>query len=198
MRRRAPRRRRRPSPPARGAVTHLFNAMSQLSSRAPGLVGAALADPHDRLRPHRRRPSRPRHGDARRFQRQGGRGNRARLRRDAARRRRPAGLRAAGTAHDADGSAPDRRRRHARRRGDHDARRRALRRRAGSTCRSPTRCGWRLRPRRGCCGSTTASGGWRRGFAPTSSISPTISTSPASGSAAAETTRSSDKIAPLA
>jgi N-acetylglucosamine-6-phosphate deacetylase len=26
------------------AVTHLFNAMSQLSSRAPGLVGAALAD----------------------------------------------------------------------------------------------------------------------------------------------------------
>jgi N-acetylglucosamine-6-phosphate deacetylase len=28
------------------AVTHLFNAMSQLSSRAPGLVGAALADPH--------------------------------------------------------------------------------------------------------------------------------------------------------
>ncbi len=28
------------------AVTHLFNAMSQLASRAPGLVGAALADPH--------------------------------------------------------------------------------------------------------------------------------------------------------
>ncbi len=28
------------------AVTHLFNAMSQLSSRAPGLVGAALADPN--------------------------------------------------------------------------------------------------------------------------------------------------------
>ncbi|MGD0643045.1 MAG: N-acetylglucosamine-6-phosphate deacetylase [Roseiarcus sp.] len=28
------------------AVTHLFNAMTQLSSRAPGLVGAALADPH--------------------------------------------------------------------------------------------------------------------------------------------------------
>jgi N-acetylglucosamine-6-phosphate deacetylase len=28
------------------AVTHLYNAMSQLSSRAPGLVGAALADPH--------------------------------------------------------------------------------------------------------------------------------------------------------
>lgn len=28
------------------AVTHLFNAMSQLGSRAPGLVGAALADPH--------------------------------------------------------------------------------------------------------------------------------------------------------
>jgi N-acetylglucosamine-6-phosphate deacetylase len=27
------------------AVTHLFNAMSQLGSRAPGLVGAALADP---------------------------------------------------------------------------------------------------------------------------------------------------------
>ncbi len=27
------------------AATHLFNAMSQLSSRAPGLVGAALADP---------------------------------------------------------------------------------------------------------------------------------------------------------
>ncbi len=27
------------------AVTHLFNAMSQLSSRAPGVVGAALADP---------------------------------------------------------------------------------------------------------------------------------------------------------
>jgi len=28
------------------AVTHLYNAMSQLSSRAPGVVGAALADPH--------------------------------------------------------------------------------------------------------------------------------------------------------
>ena len=27
------------------AVTHLFNAMTQLTSRAPGLVGAALADP---------------------------------------------------------------------------------------------------------------------------------------------------------
>ena len=27
------------------AVTHLYNAMSQLSSRAPGVVGAALADP---------------------------------------------------------------------------------------------------------------------------------------------------------
>ncbi len=27
------------------AVTHLFNAMSQLGSRAPGVVGAALADP---------------------------------------------------------------------------------------------------------------------------------------------------------
>jgi N-acetylglucosamine-6-phosphate deacetylase len=27
------------------AVTHLFNAMSQLNSRAPGVVGAALADP---------------------------------------------------------------------------------------------------------------------------------------------------------
>jgi N-acetylglucosamine-6-phosphate deacetylase len=27
------------------AATHLFNAMTQLSSRAPGLVGAALADP---------------------------------------------------------------------------------------------------------------------------------------------------------
>ena len=27
------------------AATHLFNAMSQLSSRAPGVVGAALADP---------------------------------------------------------------------------------------------------------------------------------------------------------
>jgi N-acetylglucosamine-6-phosphate deacetylase len=27
------------------AVTHLYNAMSQLGSRAPGLVGAALADP---------------------------------------------------------------------------------------------------------------------------------------------------------
>ena len=27
------------------AVTHLFNAMSQLGSRTPGLVGAALADP---------------------------------------------------------------------------------------------------------------------------------------------------------
>ena len=27
------------------AVTHVFNAMSQLSSRAPGVVGAALADP---------------------------------------------------------------------------------------------------------------------------------------------------------
>lgn len=28
-----------------GAVTHLYNAMSQLSSRAPGVVGAALSDP---------------------------------------------------------------------------------------------------------------------------------------------------------
>jgi N-acetylglucosamine-6-phosphate deacetylase len=28
------------------AVTHLYNAMSQLSSRAPGVVGAALADSH--------------------------------------------------------------------------------------------------------------------------------------------------------
>jgi len=28
------------------AVTHLYNAMSQLASRAPGLVGAALADPN--------------------------------------------------------------------------------------------------------------------------------------------------------
>ena len=27
------------------AVTHLYNAMSQLSSRAPGVVGATLADP---------------------------------------------------------------------------------------------------------------------------------------------------------
>ena len=27
------------------AVTHLYNAMSQLASRAPGVVGAALADP---------------------------------------------------------------------------------------------------------------------------------------------------------
>ena len=27
------------------AITHLFNAMSQLESRAPGMVGAALADP---------------------------------------------------------------------------------------------------------------------------------------------------------
>ena len=28
---------------ARGGVTHLFNAMSQMSSREPGLAGAALA-----------------------------------------------------------------------------------------------------------------------------------------------------------
>jgi N-acetylglucosamine-6-phosphate deacetylase len=28
------------------AVTHLYNAMSQLASRAPGIVGATLADPH--------------------------------------------------------------------------------------------------------------------------------------------------------
>jgi len=28
------------------AVTHLYNAMSQLASRAPGVVGATLADPH--------------------------------------------------------------------------------------------------------------------------------------------------------
>jgi N-acetylglucosamine-6-phosphate deacetylase len=28
------------------AVTHLYNAMSQLSSRAPGVVGATLSDPH--------------------------------------------------------------------------------------------------------------------------------------------------------
>src|SRR5208337_5136971 len=27
------------------AATHLFNAMSQLNSRAPGVVGAVLADP---------------------------------------------------------------------------------------------------------------------------------------------------------
>jgi len=47
------------------AVTHLYNAMSQLSSRAPGVVGAALADSifaglHMSDDRSRRWPSRPR------------------------------------------------------------------------------------------------------------------------------------------
>ena len=38
--------------------THLFNAMSQLTGREPGAVGAALDDAGQLVRHHRRRPSR--------------------------------------------------------------------------------------------------------------------------------------------
>ncbi len=83
------------------AVTHLFNAMSQLSSRAPGVVGAALADPRivcgliadgEHARPAAYRTAIAAKGPAR---------GRARFRRHAARRRRPGRIRPAGTADEA-------------------------------------------------------------------------------------------------
>ncbi len=121
------------------AVTHLYNAMSQLSSRAPGVVGATLADPRilcgliaDGEHAHAL-------GLSRRFGRQGTARHCARVRRHAARRRRPGRVRTSGPTDDAGRQQADRRRRHARRRGDHHARRCRLCRQRAQSARSPTR-----------------------------------------------------------
>ena len=176
------------------AVTHLFNAMTQLSSRAPGVVGAALADPRvicgliaDGHHVHE------------------------------------TAMRVAFNAKGADGIAlvsdamppacggpsafmlQGRRVAHTGGRlVDEDG---AL---AGAaitmlgavrvvveTLGAPLAdaLAWRRRLRRACCASMIASGAWRRGCAPTSCISPTTSASPASGSAAAEKARPSGEIA---
>ena len=83
------------------AATHLFNAMSQLNSRAPGVVGAVLADRRvvcgliaDGEHAH---PAAYRAAVAAK----GAQRNRPHLRRHAARRRRTGLLRTAGTADDA-------------------------------------------------------------------------------------------------
>ena len=121
------------------AVTHLFNAMSQLGSRAPGLVGAALADPaivcgliadghhvHDAAM----RAAINAKG------RGGSRSSPTRCRpRPAARRR----SRCRGGAMRRDGVAPARRLRHARRRRDHACSTPCATSSARSACRSPTR-----------------------------------------------------------
>ena len=113
-----------------GAVTHLFNAMTQLSSRAPGLVGAALADPH--IVCGLIADGHHVHATAMRaaFNAKGAGG--IALVSDAMPPAAggPPVSRCRDGACARDGRASDRRRRHARRRGDHDARRRALRRRA--------------------------------------------------------------------
>ena len=86
------------------AVTHLFNAMSQLGSRAPGLVGAALADPTivcgliadgHHVHPAALRAA---------INAKGSGGIALALRRDAAGGGRTAGLHPAGAAHAAEGS----------------------------------------------------------------------------------------------
>ena len=69
--------------------THLFNAMPPLAGREPGPVGAALDEPRDLVRPHRRWPSRGRRLAAHRHRRQGAGPDDARDRRHAHRRLRP-------------------------------------------------------------------------------------------------------------
>ena len=83
------------------AVTHLYNAMSQLSSRAPGVVGAALSDP--RIICGLIADGEHAHAAAYRaaLAAKGPRGDRARVRRHAARRRRAGRLRVARAADDA-------------------------------------------------------------------------------------------------
>ena len=177
------------------AVTHLFNAMSQLSSRAPGLVGAALAD--RRIVCGLIADGHHVHETAMRaaFNAKGAR----------------AIALVSDAMPPAAGGPPvfELQGRCVTRTGtrlvtDDGALAGAAitmldsvryRRAERSACRSSTRCAWRRRLRRGYCGSIAASGGSPRGSAPISFISRTISAFPASGSAAARSARSSDKIA---
>ena len=82
------------------AVTHLYNAMSQLSSRAPGRRRRGAGRSAHRLRPHRRRRARASGGLSRSDRRQGRARRCAGLRRHAARSRRAGRVRIAGAADD--------------------------------------------------------------------------------------------------